>query len=125
MTQLPPGGERMAADGCRCRACADLRTECGEVLFPLYAKKLRYHGWAGSLSPAGKAYRSAHSRHAQRAAERMKSLRMTTSRRPAARAFPTGVWRLHGPFSRTTGEHVTTHDIETGSVSDDQAHIRT
>lgn len=44
---------------CRCDVCAALRDECGEH-YPLYAKKLLEHSWAGLLTDVEKAYRRAH-----------------------------------------------------------------
>lgn len=49
---------------CNCKACNDLRDECGEH-FLIYSKKLLIRGWAGVMSPVERAYMRAHRSEAQ------------------------------------------------------------
>ena len=74
---------RPRATNCACQACADLLTECGEALFPIYSKKLLQKGWAGQMSPAERAYYRRHRSEAQQAAARAAGARMKTMREGA------------------------------------------
>ena len=57
-----------------CPACEGLLAECGPELWPLYSRKLLLRGWAGSMSPAERAYVKAHRVQSEAQIAHMKTL---------------------------------------------------
>lgn len=57
-----------------CPACHALLEECGPELWPMYSKKLLARGWAGSLSPAERAFIKAHRARSEAQAAHMREL---------------------------------------------------
>jgi hypothetical protein len=56
----------MTASPCACIACAALLAECGREAFRHLSRKLLIRGWAGTMSPAERAYVRAHRSEAER-----------------------------------------------------------
>lgn len=63
-------GKERAPETCDCRACQNLRDECGDQNFAFLSKRLLLRGWAGVMTSAERAYRRAHSESAQASAAR-------------------------------------------------------
>jgi len=74
-------GERSMPCRRACKPCADLFTECGPDLFPLYMRKLPKPGWPGRVSAVEKRYIQTHRsdaarNQAEQRAERMRKVRL-------------------------------------------------